>query len=190
MKRASLWLALLGATLGLACATPAPEVTAFNVYVPSPPKSHDEHWRGAHHDMPAQCTSGCDIEPPEVRKGMTREEAAEAVAEIALHPVGHQSDALDLLLFHAYDARTYLEEAGWAKLSAAHRVWLTRELNRDHAIFEMRLVDENGVTRAWKSLEVPLSQKQHIELEHEKLPGLVASGTVVRVGTEHLWTRF
>ena len=189
----SRFAALLGAILAAAlaaCATPAPEPAAFNVYVPQPPRQHPEHWRGAHHDMPAQCTSGCDVEPPEVRKGLVAEDAAAAVAEVARLPAGQQSDGLDLLLVHAHDARTFLEAEGWPGLSAAHRAWLARELSRDRARFEMRLVDEHGATRAWIEQEVELSVKQHLSLDHDRLPGLVASGTVIRVGTERLWTRF
>lgn len=176
-----------------ACASPqmpGDEIGAFNVFVPTPPSDgHEVFAGGAHHPIPKQCASGCDVAPAAIAEGISSQELEDAVRVFAAMPARMESVALDTLLFHAAATRDYLAR-GTGPLSAVHRARLERELARDHALIEFRLVDEHGVTRAWlEERAVPLGVKQHLDFAHERLPGLVASGTVVRVGTEHLWTR-
>ena len=186
-------LSALLAVLALGCATSSetkPDVEAFNVFVPTPPSDGQKHYaNGAHHPIPKQCASGCDVAPATVLEGIDDEDLRAAFLTFAALPAGGESTALDTLLFHAV-ATTELMSQELLPLSPAHRARLLRELSRDHALISFRLVDEHGVTRAWlDERAVPLGIKQHLDFSHLRLPGLVASGTIVRVGTEHLWTR-
>ena len=71
-------------------------------------------------------------------------------------------------------------------------MWLRRELARDHAVIAMRVIDEHGVVRArLHETRVKVGKKRHIHFsEYTRMQPFETSGTVVRVGLGHIWSRF
>jgi len=54
----------------------------------------------------------------------------------------------------------------------------------------LRILDEAGRVRSRiNGVRVPLDRRHVFEMENEGLQPLVTSGTVKRVGLDHLWTR-
>ena len=144
----------------------------------------------AHHPLPSQCASGCDITPPALRIGLTSDEVRKEIERYAQSVPEESNHALYVLLFYSDDTRFYLSQSSSTPMHNKQRSRLEEEILVAEAIIEMRIVDENKVLRAHLlQTRVPLGQKQHLRLKHERLPGLVASGSVLRVGRDYLWTR-
>lgn len=176
------------ASLGVsACTTSSPPPDRpITVYVPGASAAPVDQ----HHPMPSQCASGCDVLPPALLVTLSDNAIAEHLAAYAKGAPDAPSQALDTLLFYASDTRAFLDAHPGALAQTRHRQTLQRELSRAQAEIELRVKDDSGVVRAFiPSLKVPLGQKQHLRLQHRALPGLVASGTVLRVGRDRLWTR-
>jgi hypothetical protein len=132
------------------------------------------------------CQTGC--RPPVLTARSIGEFAAWMGAVLAT-PVGSPSLALDSLLFHREDTLRWMANNSLPKPWAT---FLARELSRTHAIIEMRLIDDKGVVRAHlPSTDVPLGVKTHSGFARRlDLQPFEISGTVLRVGLYHLWSRF
>ena len=80
-----------------------------------------------------------------------------------------------------------------------HAVEQTHRLDRvaHHGLVVVRpdaseLADPLGHVWRYRLLattRVPLGEKQHLHLDDKNLPGVIASGTVLRTSLYHLWTR-
>ena len=103
---------------------------------------------------------------------------------------GPDSPALEALLFHADSVRIFLDQHGPRALGRHHTL-LMRQLAVTHAVIEIKVVDETGRIRAqFAPTRVPLGRKtHHLATKSHELHGLEVSGTVVRVGLEHVWSR-
>ena len=100
-------------------------------------------------------------------------------------------EALEKLLFYGIDTKKYLLEVGHGDLPAAHLAFLQKELKRDHAIVELRMVDDNEVVRVtYGPTSVPLGAKQHLAPVGENLQAMEFNGTVMRTGVNYLWSRY
>ena len=98
---------------------------------------------------------------------------------------------LETLLFHRREVGAWLDSPAAADLPPARRSFLERELARDRARIELRVVDADGRERLrLDPTDVRLGKKAHLHPEHtlDLQPPEVA-GTVERVGLTHLWTR-
>lgn len=131
------------------------------------------------------CATGCAAEPDP-----SEDEAAAAVANALQAFAANGEGALDELLFHGPATQAALER-GASGLSAEAEELLRRELSRTHVELDVRLVDERGVERLrLGSKRVPIGEKQHVHPRRtERLASPEVSGTVQRVGREHLWIR-
>jgi len=138
---------------------------------------------------PIRCHGGCSVKPPQSKPD---EEIAALLHEVAGEPYGKASKALETLLFHADSTRNYLAHHAGEILDAKREAFVLRELHRTYAIVEMRMVDEHGVVRAeLAASRVPFGKKQHLVFsDYDRLQPFEASGTVVRVGLGHIWTRY
>jgi hypothetical protein len=75
-------------------------------------------------------------------------------------------------------------------LTPAHQAFLTRQLARNQATVEMRLIDDTGKIHAILApQQIALSEKQHLVFQSE-LGHLLTAGQVRRVGLNHLWSRW
>jgi hypothetical protein len=143
------------------------------------------------HDDPAQvCKTGCAAQP-DAAAGLTPTRFRALLAAWALVPLDEEDEALETLLFHGSHTVRLLEELGAPTLDDAHRAHLERELARDRAWLEVRMVNDEGVERLHlEPTLVPLGEKQHLFPENTlDLTPPEVSGTVHRVGVRHLWTR-
>lgn len=136
------------------------------------------------------CKTGCSIASHDI-PSLDDPTIATLVGDLDLESTpGADSAALESLLFHAESVRRYVDARGPEALGR-HRALIERELTVTHAVLQLRVVDEAGVTRArFAPTRVPLGHKTHHPASaSDKLPGLILSGTVVRVGLEHVWSR-
>ncbi len=139
---------------------------------------------------PQGCVAGCgaaDDRSPHLEARAYDE----LLARFAKESPAAGSPALETLLFHHHDARRLLAERGPGPLDPERAAFLKRELAREEAWIDVRVVDAEGVERVRLGRRaVPLDIKQHLHPERrERLQQLEISGTVRRVGLYHLWSR-
>ena len=138
------------------------------------------------------CATGCAAVPaPDLDLG--RSEFERLVRDFGREPLTG-GPALETLLFHGASARgwiDYLGSAALEPLGAERAALLTAELDRDQALLSVRVTDADGNERfTLDRVRVPLAEKQHLHPDAAldlQLPEV--SGTVQRVGLNHLWTR-
>jgi hypothetical protein len=136
------------------------------------------------------CASGClmpsESETPEV----SHQEFAKLLEAYAAS--GPESDAIDALIFDGEQTRRLLARHGAGSLSQTHIDTLYRELDRDQARVQFRLIDEFGALRAsLPAMDVAFGPGNHVPMiGGDALGHLLISGRVRRVGLHHLWTRW
>lgn len=123
---------------------------------------------------------------------LTRSDFDALIADYAWQPVSSDSPALERLLYHGEQVREMLESYGELRLDPERRAFLDRELSRSTATVSFRIVDEHGVVRArLDEARVTIGVKAHLRAEITRdLQVPEFSGTVIRTGLAHLWTRF
>ncbi len=133
------------------------------------------------------CATGCAAIP----RTQTALERADFERWIADFAETGASDALDGLLFHGVDTLVLLDEETEALLGPERTAFLRTELSRTQAILDVRLIDERGIERMrLGGRRIPLNQKQHLFPDQtDNLEPPEISGTLRRVGREHLWVR-
>jgi hypothetical protein len=138
---------------------------------------------------PADCVGSCSA-VPDGHPSLTSERFSKLVGAFAGEPRTADSPALEDLLFHHVAARRLLGERGAKPLDFARESLLRRELARTHALLEVRVRDREGKLRlTLKPTRVELGVKQHLFPPVVDLQPVEVSGTVKRVGLDHLWVR-
>jgi hypothetical protein len=135
------------------------------------------------------CASGCAASrhPTE---GLTNARFRKLLAEYSIEPLHEPGVALETLLYYGRQAATLLDSEGTGPLDGLRAALLKRELARQQAEVEIRVLDARGRVRASLPLtKVPLDRRHEFELDTHNLQPLVASGTVKRVGLDYLWMR-
>ena len=105
--------------------------------------------------------------------------------------MGHPSQTLEEVLFYWKDSGPHLEKNGAGPLSPEWVEFLKRELARQsvHLSIRVRSEDEN----AWVHLEAEVEVGKRTHFTQATARGVsvpAVSGTIQRVGLEHLWMRF
>jgi hypothetical protein len=132
------------------------------------------------------CSTSCAMGEPTVQTA-SQDAIAAWLQTWSKEPVDAPSDALDALLFFADDTAAALPSP---MLTPAHQAFLTRQLARNQATVEMRLIDDTGKIHAILApQQIALSEKQHLVFQSE-LGHLLTAGQVRRVGLNHLWSRW
>lgn len=112
------------------------------------------------------------------------------LAEYAKQPMSSESPALEALLFHREATKLELLSVEGLSLDEGRAAFLERELQRSTAFLEVRVRDAAGKVRVHlPERRVALDEKQHIETENDLAQHVEYSGTVKRVGLDHLWVR-
>jgi hypothetical protein len=137
------------------------------------------------------CAGGCAAAHPQ-KFDIAPEKIEELLAAMAAQPAGATSPELETLLFHGTTVARYLETYGTDPLGEAQAKFLLSELERTHAMLEVRVVDEDGVVRAYlPETRVPIGSQFHMEMpETTDLPVPEVSGSLARVGVNYVWSRF
>ena len=135
------------------------------------------------------CASGCAASrhPTET---LTREQFFALRQEMTCGPLDETNRALETLLYYGRQSRDLLSREGFGPLGPLQGEFLWAELARTHARISLRIVDESGQVRSkMHKTIVPLDRRHEFEMESHNLQPLITSGTVKRVGLDHLWTR-
>ena len=104
-------------------------------------------------------------------------------------PTG-DNEALEKLLFYGRQSQLHWQGVKTSSVDPLWRTILDAELNKTHVRISLRILDEAGRVRSrTNGVRVPLDRRHVFEMENEDLQPLVTSGTVKRVGLDHLWTR-
>lgn len=115
------------------------------------------------------------------------------VKAFASEPMAAGSEALEEILFHHVAARALVARLGTDPLDPERAAFLRRELGQERAWIDMRVVDADGVERIrLRPNHVLMDHKQHLfpaAADLVRMQELEVSGTVRRVGLDHLWTR-
>lgn len=135
------------------------------------------------------CATGCSAVPA-LDKNLSADEFERLLAAFATQPMSGESGALEALLFHGPSALALLDNLG-GELDAEREAFLRGELARTRASLDVRIIDETGAERLHLGeTSIPLGEKQHLHPhETNDLQPPEVSGTVHRVGLEHLWAR-
>ena len=160
------------------------DYTAFAVFDdPLPETAADKEGK-------EKCTTSCSLAKHKI-PDFTPYDFEQTLAAYAERPATEVSEELEKLLFYGLDTKEYLKTVGHGELPAAHLAYLQSELKRDHAIVELRLVDDNEVVRVtYGPTSVPLGAKQHLAPVGEDLQAMEFNGTVMRTGVNYLWSRY
>lgn len=138
------------------------------------------------------CATGCSA-APNGGSELTRERYRELIAALADERATAEAStaALEELLFHGAQTRAWLAEVGGGALSAEAVHGLTAELARDRVKLDVRLLAESGAELLrLGERSIPIGHKQHIWPERALgFEPPEVSGTVQRVGVNHLWAR-
>ena len=179
MKRVCMALAALVAA---ACAPKAaPPATAVDgsqvrIYVPQPVGKSKR----------PGCQGTCQLESPET---LSEDETDALLTKVNAMPVGTDSLELDTLLFHDHET-THRLDRNAAGVSKEWEAFLRKELTRKNVRVAIRVIDSTGAERA--SIEdywITGVRGHHMVHDVKGVPPFEASGTLVRVGREHLWVR-
>jgi hypothetical protein len=151
----------------------------FDNPLPEPPSESKE-----------KCTTSCSLAKHKI-PDFTARDFEKTLAAYAASPDREAGEELEKLLFYGADTVEYIKEVGTANLPAAHLEFLQRELRRDHAIVELRMVDDNEVVLvSYGPTSVPLGAKQHLAPVGKNLQAMEFNGTVMRTGVNYLWSRY
>lgn len=188
MVRALLALSLalfLGVLWGLP--TPAP-AEAGSPACTAPLESQDALVAPVTSEEPT-CVGSCSA----VSDGPSKSSPAKIrtwLREFASQPLSSESPALEALLFHREATKLQLFSSEALALDPKRQGLLERELKRDTAYLEVRVRDAAGRVRLrLPETRVALDEKQHLETENDLAQHVEYSGTVKRVGLDHLWVR-
>ena len=98
--------------------------------------------------------------------------------------------ALDTLAFYGRQTNSMMKRFGVGGLPGDHAELLKRAMRHTHVMVAIRVTDESGAVRSWLDpTRVPLDRRHVFSMKTHRLQPLVTSGTVKRVGLDHLWTR-
>jgi hypothetical protein len=135
------------------------------------------------------CASGCAVSRHPTG-ALTKRRFEQLLKDYSRSPLDETNSALEELLFYGPQTGRMIEQFGCAGLGKEQASFLREQLEYTHAKISIRVVDQHGIIRTWldQSL-VPFDRRHVFEMETRDLQPLVTSGTVKRVGLNHLWTR-
>lgn len=135
------------------------------------------------------CASGCAASNHPTEE-LTEAHFRKLLVELEYEPMNRTNNALEALLFFGPQTKAMLLEHGYGELDSERAKFLWEELAVTHARISIRVVDQHGEIRTWiQPTRVPFDRRHVFKMETENLQPLVTSGTVKRVGLDHLWTR-
>lgn len=136
------------------------------------------------------CASGCSLSRHPTDK-LTKRRFMQLLKQCASAELNADNIAFETLLYFGRQTTSMISSYGTPCLSHEESSILLHELSRQHVRVSIRVVDQRGQQRSWvDEVRVPLDRRHVFEMKTNRLPPpLVTSGTVKRVGQDHLWTR-
>jgi len=137
----------------------------------------------------AVCASGCAASHHPTEQ-LTDRDFEQLLVDYSVEPITEAGKAFETLLYYGRQVTVLLDRHGSGPLDSLRAEILKQELARGHAEVSIRIVDESGVVRALlPPTSVPLDRRHEFKLDPHDLQPLIASGTIKRVGRDHIWTR-
>ena len=135
------------------------------------------------------CASGCALSRHPTRR-LTRWRFEELMDRLSTARGEASYRVWDELVYYGAQSRQFLESYPLDRLRGESVSRLRRELARDHVRIQIRVVDQHGAVCSWlPETRIPLDRRHVFDMETDGLQSLVTSGTVKRVGMDHLWVR-
>lgn len=135
------------------------------------------------------CASGCAASRHPTEQ-LTLPRFRELMFAASRKPLDANNQAFETLLYFGRQTRQFISQHGYVYLDDEQSWQLRAELLKSHAIVSIRVIDETEEVRSWiHDIRVPLDRRHVFDMETQRLQPLVTSGTVKRVGLDHLWTR-
>lgn len=137
---------------------------------------------------------GCSVQPTDPLSEQQLHELLQRFAKEALPAdnADYTSIVLDTLLFHQQQVRAELQKIDLG-LPARHRDFLLAASEQHSVRLRMRVVDARGVVRGELTPRIMrFGEKTHVHFradERTNLAPFEVSGTAVRVGLYHVWSR-
>lgn len=150
--------------------------------------SHDESASFEAHGE-TLCASGCAISRHPTST-LTKSKFERLLVAFAEGPMADTNQSLEELVFFGPQTRKLIESEGVGKLDSERANFLWDQLTVTHARISIRVKDDQGVVRTWiDPTRVPFDRRHVFKMQTNNVQPLVTSGTVKRVGLNHLWTR-
>lgn len=135
------------------------------------------------------CASGCAASRHPTEQ-LTVEKFRQLLKELAYEPMDQTNNALESLMYFGPQTRQMIEIHGVGDLEADRAKFVWEQLKFDRARISIRVVDNEGETRTWiDPTEVPFDRRHVFDMQTKDVQALVTSGTVKRVGLNHIWVR-
>ena len=135
------------------------------------------------------CASGCAISRHPTST-LTKEKFERLLTGFADGPMQDTNKFLEELVYFGPQTRKLIQSAGVGQLDSRRAKFLWDQLTYTHARISIRVTDEQGVVRTWiEPTRVPFDRRHVFEMQTNDVQPLVTSGTVKRVGLNHIWAR-
>jgi hypothetical protein len=136
------------------------------------------------------CASGCALSRHPTPE-LTEQKFLDLMLAYSSEPMTEESPALEELLFFGVQTERFLRNSDEIALDPERLAFLQKELSRDKVVAEFRILDDTGTVRVGlPPTEVSLDRRYVFEpLNTQDFQPPEASGTVKRVGLNHVWQR-
>lgn len=135
------------------------------------------------------CASGCSLSRHPTDR-LSKRRFLALLAQAAAADLNADNLAFETLLYFGRQTSSMIAACGTPHLTDVAARVLADELGRQHARVSIRVIDEHGKKCSWTDdVRVPLDRRHVFDMSTDGLPPIVTSGTVKRVGHDHLWTR-
>ena len=171
-------LALIGTLLTSAPAQPGQPP----IRVPDYPDEIDEEGETCHGGCAAVKAHVDHLEEAELEK---------LIEALATQEIGEESEELDSLLYYWREAEPHLKEHGRGSLSEVQYTYLLGELARHAVTIHIRIIGDDKDTRIELTHRLTFGRRTHMHPDLTKgVQTPEITGTVQRVGLNHIWARF
>ena len=135
------------------------------------------------------CASGCAVSRHPTTR-LTADAFRKLVAKYQQSAPTGKNRALEEILFFGRQSRQHWHTLRLQPIAPLWQLVLDEELEKTHALVSLRVIDESGDIRSKIShVRVPLDRRHIFKMQTKTHQSLITSGTVKRVGLDHLWTR-
>lgn len=158
------------------------------IYIEDHTRSSSRSRATSHPHGEQMCASGCALSRHPTPK-LSEDAFRELLVAYSRETFDRESAALNELIFFGSQTAQLLKSFT-GDLPAQHALFLKRSLALQNFRVELRVVDELGVVRvALPPTSVPQHVRQEFAMKVNDFPPAVTSGTIKRVGLNHVWQR-